>query len=117
MEWLGIPLIRFIYYIYNYRLLYYLPMERMAKIVYVRDANWNLVQTTIKDLREDRLEQLEEENKKLKAELGEYKKMFENQLKEGYIKNTAEFLDKKFPKVNWFMEEDTLQELRDIGET
>lgn len=40
-------------------------MERMAEIVYVRDANWNLVQTTIKDLREDRLEELEEENKKL----------------------------------------------------
>jgi hypothetical protein len=42
--------------------------------------------------------------------------MFEDQLKEAYIKNTAEFLDKKFPKVNWFMEEDTLQELRDIWE-
>jgi len=26
--------------------------------------------------------------------------MFEDQLKDGYIKNTAEFLDKKFPKVN-----------------
>ena len=59
---------------------------------------------------------LEEENKKLKEENEEYKKMFEVQLKDGYIKNTAEFLDKKFPKVNWFMEEDTLQELKDIGE-
>ena len=63
----------------------------------------------------ERCYQLEEENKKLKEENEEYKKMFEDQLKESYIKNTAEFLDKKFPKVNWFMEEDTLQELRDIG--
>jgi peptidoglycan hydrolase CwlO-like protein len=47
-----------------------------------------------------RIVELEEENKKLKEELGEYKKMFEDQLKEAYIKNTAEFLDKKFPKVN-----------------
>lgn len=38
----------------------------MAEIIYVKDANWNLVQTTIKDLREDRLKKLEEENKKLK---------------------------------------------------
>lgn len=59
---------------------------------------------------------LQNVNKKLKEENEEYKKMFETQLKDGYIKNTAEFLDKKFPKVNWFMEEDTLQELRDIGE-
>jgi len=59
---------------------------------------------------------LEEENRKLKEELEQYKKMFEDQLKEVYIKNTAEFLDKKFPKINWFMEEDTLQELRDLGE-
>jgi len=58
---------------------------------------------------------LQNVNKKLKEENEEYKKMFETQLKDGYIKNTAEFLDKKFPKVNWFMEEDTLQELRDIG--
>lgn len=64
----------------------------------------------------EKIKQLEEENKKLKEELGEYKKMFEDQLKEIYIKNTAKFLDKKFPKINWFMEEDTLQELRDIGE-
>ena len=40
----------------------------MAEIIYVRDANWNLVQTTIKDLREYELEQLEKENKKLKEE-------------------------------------------------
>ena len=39
-------------------------------------------------------------NKKLKEELGEYKKMFEDHLKECYIKNTAEFLDKKFPAIN-----------------
>ena len=55
------------------------------------------------NIMQDELEiipRLEEENKKLKEELREYKKMFEGQLKEVYIKNTAEFLDKKFPKVN-----------------
>ena len=65
---------------------------------------------------EKRIDELLEENSKLKEDLGEYKKMFEDHLKECYIKNTAEFLDKKFPKINWFMEEDTLQELRDLGE-
>jgi regulator of replication initiation timing len=59
---------------------------------------------------------LKEENKNLKEELEQYKKMFEDKLKEVYIKNTADLLDKKFPKINWFMEEDTLQELRDIWE-
>jgi flagellar basal body-associated protein FliL len=44
--------------------------------------------------------ELDKENKKLKEELEQYKKMFEDQLKEVYIKNTAEFLDKKFPKIN-----------------
>ena len=60
-------------------------------------------------------EKLLEENKKLKEELEQYKKMFEDHLKECYIKNTAEFMDKKFTLENWFMEEDTLQELRDLG--
>ena len=46
----------------------------MAEIAYVRYANWNLVQTVIKDLREDRLEQLEKENKKLKEENEKLKK-------------------------------------------
>jgi len=47
-------LIRFIYYIYNYRLLYYLPMERMSYPTY-------------SDL-ELEIQQLEEENDKLKKE-------------------------------------------------
>lgn len=60
---------------------------------------------------------LKEENEDLKAIVDHYKKFEEwkNKLKEVYIKNTAKFLDKKFPKINWFMEEDTLQELRDLG--
>ena len=67
---------------------------------------------------------LEEENKKLKEENEDLKQIiklsksyeeWKNKLKEVYIKNTAKFLDKKFPKINWFMEEDTLQELRDLG--
>lgn len=85
-------------------------------------ADLELLKLTIES-REFKIKTLIEENdywrweaKKLKEENEEYKKMFEAQLKEGYIKNTAKFLDKKFPKINWFMEEDTLQELRDIGE-
>ena len=42
------------------------------------------------------IEELKKENKKLKAELSKYKKQYQHSM--------------------WFMEEDTLQELRDIGE-
>jgi predicted nuclease with TOPRIM domain len=55
------------------------------------------------------IEELKKENKKLKEELEQYKKMFEDHLKECYIKNTAEFMDKKFTLENWFTEEGTLQ--------
>jgi flagellar basal body-associated protein FliL len=48
----------------------------------------------------NRIIELEEENKNLKEELEQYKKMFEDKLKEVYIKNTADLLDKKFPKIN-----------------
>ena len=57
-------LIRFIYYIYNYRLLYYLPMEMWA-------TEWFM---------KYQIEQLEKENKKLKEDnekLQEYKFMYE----------------------------------------
>ena len=76
------------------------------------EENKKLKNDLMQDMKE--ITKLEKENKKLKEELGKYKKMFEDKLKESYIKNTAEFLDKKFPKINWFMEEDTLQELRDL---
>lgn len=58
-------LIRFIYYIYNYRLLYYLPMERMKDLTqqYVEQ-----LENMVKDLREKKLE-LEEENKKLEEKV------------------------------------------------
>ena len=49
-------LIRFIYYIYNYRLLYYLPMERMTATEWFMKAQ---------------IQQLEEENKKLKEKISE----------------------------------------------
>ena len=42
----------------------------------------------------DELKKLKEENKKLKEELSKYKKQYEHSM--------------------WFMEEDTLQELKDI---
>lgn len=51
-------LIRFIYYIYNYRLLYYLPMEM-----------WNLMNASLKALLNEQYKlvaELREENKKLK---------------------------------------------------
>ena len=48
----------------------------MTEIVYVRNANWNLVQTALKDLREDRLEQLEEENKKLKEDVDYFRQCY-----------------------------------------
>ena len=84
-------------------------MEHLEKEL--EKSVWEIIIDLQREIRE-----LEEENKKLKEELEQYKKMFEDQLKEVYIKNTAKFLDKKFPKINWFMEEDTLQELRDLGE-
>lgn len=71
--------------------------EMWARAIFEIDAEYYVLQ-------ED-YDELEEENKKLKEELGEYKKMFEDHLKECYIKNTAEFMNKKFPKVNWFTEE------------
>ena len=49
-------LIRFIYYIYNYRLLYYLPMERMGKEVFREE---------IPRPYSSFINELEEENKKL----------------------------------------------------
>jgi len=50
-------LIRFIYYIYNYRLLYYLPMERM-------EINLSIM---TKDQLKKFIVELEKENKKLRA--------------------------------------------------
>ena len=55
-------LIRFIYYIYNYRLLYYLPMERM-------DTQEKLDRLEINyDYLKEENEKLKKENKKLKLE-------------------------------------------------
>ena len=68
---------------------------------------WKLHRLRSKDTKH--IAELEEENKKLREELEQYKKMFEDQLKEVYIKNTAKFLGKKFPKINWFTEEGTIQ--------
>lgn len=41
----------------------------MWEIVYVKDINWNIIETEIRDEREERVKELEEENKKLKKEL------------------------------------------------
>ena len=123
-----IRLIRFIYYIYNYRLLYYLPMERMEdkeviaiqyrKISELEEENKNL-KDKIKHLEFDvdawhQLKLLLEwEIEKLKEErifsLGEY----------DYMILTSTTPQLKIIKKNQnysLMEEDTLQELRDIGE-
>ena len=55
--------IRFIYYIYNYRLLYYLPMERMRN----KDLEnaW-----AVQWIRQEKCAKLEEENKKLNDKIG-----------------------------------------------
>lgn len=62
-------LIRFIYYIYNYRLLYYLPMERMTPdtIDFNSLSKKQLVELVITKYND--CFRLEEENKKLKEEL------------------------------------------------
>ena len=160
-------LIRFIYYIYNYRLLYYLPMERMAQ-------NWNIEMSQAFFMEVwngyERSKELEEENKKLKDEMDmaithnlllikenkklradlaececsfwfesdevwfwkrEYKRLkkwikdhckwYWNLFPEDEMKRQRKKADKKRKKSDlykdvWLMEEDTLQELRDIGE-
>ena len=95
-------------------------------IISIQDEyEWKVILRT-KIYTEEQYKELEEENKKLKEwnnELIEnHKKDIailceenERLLKEISIKNMAEFLDKKFPKINWFIGEDTLQELRDLG--
>ena len=88
----SIYLIRFIYYIYNYRLLYYLPMK-MTKV----DENIQTAQNLLSWIVE-RCYELEEENKKLKKDLAETQKIGESwrqeckQLRER-INTMQEFID------------------------
>ena len=63
----SIYLIRFIYYIYNYRLLYYLPMERMKDF-----------KAEVDRLVWEYIVELEEENKKLKSDLAFERTMLDN---------------------------------------
>ena len=73
-------------------------MERMSEEEFINNVEWHI--TSLKNLDNKALKilvgKLEEENKKLKAELDKYKKQYQHSM--------------------WFMEEDTLQELKDIGE-
>lgn len=71
-------IIRFIYYIYNYRLLYYLPMERMTRdewmtpeeyIAMVEEENKVIKEEKEMLIRQNTL--LQESNKKLKSDLEE----------------------------------------------
>ena len=76
-----IEVIRFIYYIYNYRLLYYLPMERMS---------WKMAA----DENGTHYDMLEEENKNLKDDLMQDMKEItelENQIKK--LKEKVRFLE------------------------
>lgn len=41
----------------------------MGKIYYTKDINWNIVETEIRDEKDERIAELEEENKKLKEKL------------------------------------------------
>ena len=62
-------IIRFIYYIYNYRLLYYLPMERMSEEEFINNVERHI--TSLKNLDNKALKilvgKLEQENKNLRA--------------------------------------------------
>lgn len=40
----------------------------MGRIYYTKDINWNIVETEIRDEREERIKELEEENRKLREE-------------------------------------------------
>lgn len=76
----------------------------------LKEYNWELIENHKKDIAI-----LCEENKKLREELEWYKTEYERLVDKLVIKWATELLDEKFPKINWFMEEDTLQELRDLG--
>ena len=92
----------------------------MAEIVYVRDANWNLVQTTIKDLREDRLEQLEEENKKLKSDLAFERTMLDNVRAEyKSLQNVIKKLNIKVASLEWEIKwlNYTIEKLKEENQT
>jgi len=67
-----VDLIRFIYYIYNYRLLYYLPMERMKLTEKEKEQilkSWAEAMSKIIERMSIEMWELEEENKKLKEEM------------------------------------------------
>ena len=85
-------LIRFIYHIYNYRLLYYLPMERMINLARALDDE-RLI---------EKIEQLEEENKKLKSDLAFERTMLDNVRAEyESLQNIKEKLNIKVASLEW----------------
>lgn len=107
------------------RLLYYLPMERMS----------NFINAEVEELREhlkkyyDETIYLEEENKKLKERIDELEKCNLNlqerldrkeevnkKMREELSAYDREYFDEDKKAEHIFMEEDTLQELRDLGE-
>lgn len=68
----------------------------MWEIVYVKDINWNIIETEIRDEREERVKELEEENKKLKHE-------------NSYRAGIVDIL----PKGKGHIAEETIQDLQD----
>ena len=97
-SWQEKKVIRFIYYIYNYRLLYYLPMERMNEEEFINNVEGHI--TSLKNLDNKALKilvgKLEEENKKLKEE-NEYRKSIVDII----------------PEWEWNVAEETIKDLQD----
>jgi vacuolar-type H+-ATPase subunit I/STV1 len=93
-------------------------MERMKDLTqqYVEQ-----LENMVKDLREKKLD-LEEENKKLNEKVRfleeclDRKEKLNKKLREELSAYDREYFDEDKKAKNIFMEEDTLQELRDIGE-
>ena len=67
----------------------YLPVKEIKWEFYIKVSDFTRCMDSMR-------KELEKENKKLKEELSKYKKQYEHSM--------------------WFMEEDTLQELKDIWE-
>ncbi len=103
----------------------------MWEVVYVKDINWNIVETEIRDRREERIRELEEENKKLKERIDELEKCNLNlqerldrkeevnkKLREELSAYDREYFDEDKKAKNIFKEDDTYvydaKQVRDI---
>ena len=80
-------IIRFIYYIYNYRLLYYLPMEMLKRTAVRKDWTISMSESDFRKLVEKcqwEIDKLEEENKKLNETIKDHQ-LYEEKLEHRII--------------------------------